>query len=89
MFFYIAGADARGRSVSENRLLEILPGGSVGRPIRVPLKKPFTSFFTATVRAGSPPSQALELLRNTAGIGNDDQFRAYQGKLTLLHLLMQ
>ncbi len=35
--------------------------------VPVPLKKPFTDFFTATVRAGSPPSKTLELLGTRQG----------------------
>ncbi len=62
VFFYVHGSDAGGRPVAENRLLEILPDGSISRAVRVPLDKPFTDFFTATVRAGSPPSNTLELL---------------------------
>ena len=32
--------------LAENRLLEILPDGSAGVPVRLPLAKPFTSYFT-------------------------------------------
>ena len=67
---YVSGADANGQSVSENRLLEILPDGTVGKPVRIPLEKPFTSFFTATVRAGSAPSPMLELLGARQGTGS-------------------
>jgi hypothetical protein len=62
VFFYVQGRDAGGRSVSENRLMEILPDGSASTSVRVPLKKPFTDFYTATTRAGSSPSRSLELL---------------------------
>jgi hypothetical protein len=67
VFFYVSGSDSSGKSISENRLLEILPDGSTGSPVSVPLKKPFTDFFTATVRAGSPPSKTLELLGTRQG----------------------
>lgn len=67
---YVSGAEAGGRSVSENRVTEILPDGSAGAPVRLPLAKPFTSYFTATVRAGSPPSRTLEMLGHRAGGGN-------------------
>lgn len=70
VFFYVNGSDAEGQSISENRLLEIGSDGSVGPAIRVPLQKPFGSFYTATVRAGSPPSQTLELLGTRQGGGN-------------------
>lgn len=62
VFFYVQGSDANGRSVSENRLLEIRDDHSVSGATRVPLTHPFTDFYTATTRAGSPPSRTLELL---------------------------
>jgi hypothetical protein len=67
VFFYVQGQDAAGRPVSENRLLEILPDGSPGEAVRVPLNKPFTDFYTATTRAGSPPSRTLEILGTQPG----------------------
>jgi len=69
VFFYVSGSDAGGQPVSENRLQEILPDGVLGRQVRVGLTKPFTSFFTATVRAGTAPSNTLELLGTRAGSG--------------------
>ena len=74
VFFYVQGADAAGRSVSENRLLEILADGATSDPIRVPLKKPFVDFYTATTRAGSPPSRNLELLGIRQGSSNTLSF---------------
>jgi hypothetical protein len=68
--YYASGMDAGGGSVAENRIVEILPDGAVGAPVRLPLTKPFTSYFTATVRAGSPPSQTLEMLGLRKGAGN-------------------
>jgi hypothetical protein len=67
VFFYVSGSDAASRRVAENRLLEILPDGSVRGPVVVLLKKPFTAFFTTTTRAGAPPSGMLELLGNRQG----------------------
>ena len=69
VFFYVNGSDVSGQAVSENRLQEILPDGVLGRAVRVGLKEPFTSFFTATVRAGTAPSNTLELLGTRAGSG--------------------
>lgn len=60
--YYVSGADAAGRQVSENRLLEILPDGTPAPHVRLPLKHPMNSFFTATPRAGSAPSTTLDLL---------------------------
>jgi hypothetical protein len=70
VFFYVSGSDAGGRAVSENRLLEIYTDGTVSPTVRVPLKKPFTRFFTTTVRAGSPTSDTLEVLGTQQGTGN-------------------
>jgi hypothetical protein len=47
--------------------MEILPGGDTGPQVRIPFAKPFVSYFTATVRGGSPPSSILELFGNQAG----------------------
>ncbi|NQT85457.1 hypothetical protein HQ560_01755, partial [bacterium] len=69
-FYYVSGSGAGGRSVSENRLAEILPGGQMGQAVRVPLERPFRSYFTATARAGSSPSATLDLLGQQAGKSN-------------------
>ena len=68
VFYHCSGKDAAGQPVSENRLIEILPGGRHGAPVRVPLEHPFTGFFTATERGGSPPSGTLEVLGQCAGV---------------------
>jgi hypothetical protein len=47
--------------------MEILPSGKAGEAVKVDFKTPFTSYFTATVRAGSPPSNTLELLGHREG----------------------
>lgn len=57
-----SGREADGRSVFENRLIEVLSDGKFGAPIRIAFQKPFTSYFMTTVRAGSAPSWNLELL---------------------------
>ena len=49
-------------SVAENRVIEIYPSGSCSAQVKVPIRHPLTSYFTATVRGGSPPSDTLELL---------------------------
>ena len=51
----LVGTAENGRTVSENRLIEILDRGIPTPPVRVPLTRPFTSYFTATVRAGAEP----------------------------------
>lgn len=65
--FYISGRDRDGKAVAENRLLEVRRDGSTGEAVRLPLKQPFSEFFAATVRGGSPPSNTLELLGHRAG----------------------
>ena len=67
VLYYVSGTSQAGKRISENRLLEIGPGGRPGPPVTVPLKHPFTSFFTATVRAGCRPSWTLDLLGQCAG----------------------
>lgn len=64
---YVQGTSSEGKPVSENRIAEILPDGARTDFARVPLEKPFTSFFTTTVRAGSTPSHVIELLGTQAG----------------------
>jgi hypothetical protein len=63
LIYHVRGSDPQGRSLSENRLMELLPEG-VGPPpyVRVPLRHPMHTYFTATVRAGSAPSQFIDLL---------------------------
>ncbi len=67
VIFYVSGRNQAGKPISENRLIELLPGGEQGVQIRLPLKKPFTSYFTATLRGGSPPSRMIELLGQQEG----------------------
>lgn len=67
---YAAGKDVDGRNVAENRIFEILSDGTPGVPAKLPLAKPFASYFTTTVRAGSPASETLEMLGLRAGSGN-------------------
>lgn len=57
-----SGSDPEGRRVYENRIVEIQQDGSISPPVRIPLEQPFTSYFTTTARAGSPPSWTLEML---------------------------
>jgi hypothetical protein len=62
VFYYVNGTDASGKAISENRLTEILDDGGIAGPVCVPLAHPMSSFFTATWRAGSPPSKTLDVL---------------------------
>ena len=66
VIFYAGGTGTDGRPVAENCVLELLSDGTATTPVRVPLIHPLTAYFTATPRAGSPPSRTLEML-GTAG----------------------
>ena len=70
VFYYVNGSDASGKSVSENRLLELRADGGVSESVRVPLEHPLSAFFTATCRGGSAPSQRLDLLGTRADGAN-------------------
>ncbi len=59
--YYVSGTNSAGNRVSENRLVELLPDGTPGTPVVVPLEHPFRMAFTATPRGGSPPSNLLDL----------------------------
>jgi len=67
LVYYVSGSDSAGKRVSENRVTEILPGSRTGAAVKIGFKSPFTSYFTATVRGGSPPSKTLELLGQREG----------------------
>lgn len=74
VFYHASGTDSKGKRVSENRLLEIRPDGTVGLGARVPLKKPFTNFFTTTPRAGTAPSDTMGVLGMQEGAGTTISF---------------
>ncbi len=67
VFYFATGIDASGKKVSENRIREIQPDGQAGSAVHLAFEKPFVNFFTATERAGSPPSSTLELLGQRGG----------------------
>ena len=70
VLYFVSGRNATGQTVSENRLLEVRGDGSPTVPVKVPLSHPLSDFFTATPRAGSPPSHTLDLLGHRAGSPN-------------------
>jgi hypothetical protein len=70
VFFYVSGSDSEGERISENRLMELLPGGTKSDAVKVPLEHPLSSYFTATVRGGSPPSKTIDLLGTPVGTSN-------------------
>jgi len=67
VFCYVSGADAHGKGISENRILELHRDGRAGPWAKVPMKHPMRDYFTTTPRAGSPPSEVIELLGQRAG----------------------
>jgi hypothetical protein len=64
--YYVSGTNADGVKVSENRILELLPDGSLGKPVTLPLQHPLRVVFTATPRGGSAPSVILDMLGSRA-----------------------
>jgi hypothetical protein len=70
LFCYVQGTDEGGKSVGENRLMELGRDGVPGPWVRVGLEHPLTSYFAATPRAGSAPSKYLDLLGTRGGAAN-------------------
>jgi hypothetical protein len=68
--YYAHGKDASGNNVSQNRVLVLKSPRDVSTPTTIPLTAPFTSFFTATPRAGSPLMTSVEMLGTQAGKSN-------------------
>ena len=66
VFYYVTGSDAAGKPLNENRVMELRPEDSGIAQVTVPLHHPLSSYFTATVRGGSPPSTTLDLLGQRA-----------------------
>jgi hypothetical protein len=55
-----------GQTSVKNYVMEIGPGSKTTEPVIIPLRYPFSSFFTATVRAGSKPSSFLDIFGTTS-----------------------
>ena len=68
VFYFVSGVGADGRTVAENRVIEVQPDGSATAPVKVPLAHPMDRYYTATPRAGSPLSTTLDLLGSRAGV---------------------
>ena len=66
VIYWVGGSDPDGKPVGENRLMELYPDGTSSSQIRVPLQHPLTSFFSTTVRGGSPASDTIEILGHRA-----------------------
>ena len=67
VFAYFTGKSTTGRTVSENRLIQLTRSGQPVRSWTVPLEKPFTSFMTASERAGSLPNNILDVIGTAIG----------------------
>ncbi len=69
----ISGSRPDGSSLQENRVFAIRPDQARTKPIPLALAAPFSTFFTATERGGSRPSDVLDLF----GIGADGETLRY------------
>jgi len=69
----ISGSRPDGSSLHENRVFAIRPDQARTKPIPLALATPFSTFFTATERGGSRPSDVLDLF----GIGADGETLRY------------
>ena len=78
VFYYVNGTAADGRRLSENRVLEIFPNGTFSAAVLVPLQRPFVNYFTASLRNGSPRSNAIDLLGQQAGRSNTISYARVQ-----------
>ncbi len=58
VFYHVYGRDSE---FTENRVVVILTDYRLSAPVTVALKRPFSSFFTATVRGGSEPSNIIDV----------------------------
>ncbi len=58
VFYHVYGRDS---DYSENRVVEILKDFRLSTSVKVALDWPFRSFFTATVRGGSEPSNVIDV----------------------------
>jgi hypothetical protein len=61
VIYHVRGTSADGLNQSEDRVVELLPDGSQSEAVAVPLKRPFTRFYTATWRNGSAPSHLIDV----------------------------
>ena len=67
VIYFMSGTDNEGNPFAENRIMTLSPEGVTGESVKLPLKQPLSSFFTATVRAGSKKSTTIDMLGTPAG----------------------
>ncbi len=60
VFYYVHGGPG---NIKENRMVEISLTGdhALSKPVKINVKRPLNSFYTANVRAGSAPSSILDV----------------------------
>jgi hypothetical protein len=78
--YFVKGTDTDGQPVAENRIVEMTPDGFPGKPVKLPLKQPFSNFFTASVRAGSTASYIIDLFGTPEGVNNAMHYAKIQLK---------
>ncbi len=66
VFYYVHGQENNDNLVKENHIVEIKSDFTKSQPVKVDIQKPLSSFFTATIRGGSSPSNILDVF-GTAG----------------------
>jgi hypothetical protein len=62
VFYFVSGTRPSGDGIAENRIMELYPDGTGGPQVTVALQEPLSSFFSASERAGCPPSTSIEVL---------------------------
>lgn len=67
VIWFVEAVSPDGQRIAENRYLELRKAEIVAGPRTLPLRAPFTDFFTTSSRAGSSPSTVLELLGRRLG----------------------
>lgn len=75
VFYYVHG---KGADFKENRVIEILDDHSLSTPVKVTLQRPFISFFTASVRGGSEPSNVIDVF------GEDEQHEMRYARIRII-----
>jgi hypothetical protein len=78
VIYFISGTDAEGKPFAENRMMELSADGVPGPSVKIPLKQAFSSFFTATIRAGSKPSTTIDMLGTLVGVRNSINYACIQ-----------
>jgi hypothetical protein len=68
VFYHVGGSDDEGQPLDENRVLILGEGGRTLGMWTLDLEHPFTNFFVASPRTGSPPSNTLDILGTCSGV---------------------